>query len=44
MGSLCAIPYMNEKPNSERAQHYLYDAGPEDLIRTFHLPSGKSGI
>ena len=38
------IPYTNERPNSERAQHYLYDAGPEDLIKTFHLPSGKKDI
>ena len=33
------IPYSNEH-SSERAQNYLTDKGPDDLIRTFHLPSG----
>lgn len=33
------IPYSNEN-SSYRAVNYLYDAGPDDLIRTFHLPSG----
>ncbi|XP_052239441.1 ATP-binding cassette sub-family A member 2-like isoform X2 [Dreissena polymorpha] len=33
------IPFSNEH-SSERALKYMNDKGPEDLIQTFHLPSG----
>ncbi|XP_052774715.1 ATP-binding cassette sub-family A member 2-like isoform X2 [Mya arenaria] len=33
------IPISNEH-SSERAVNYLKDKGPDDLIKTFHLPSG----
>ncbi|KAK3577511.1 hypothetical protein CHS0354_026468 [Potamilus streckersoni] len=33
------IPFSNEHV-SERSQKYLNDASPDDIIRTFHLPSG----
>ena len=34
------IPFSNEYV-SNRSEKYLLDAGPSDLIGTFHLPSGK---
>ena len=37
------IPYSDEH-QSPRAAKYLYDAGPQDLIKTFHLPSGEVNI
>ena len=35
------IPFSNER-SSPRALKYLKDKGPDDLIKTFHLPSGKT--